>query len=521
MLDIQPLAREGRESRPSGQLAAAGYRVTRPPFSWVAVVFTLAYVACYLAYPSLPGNSPHLEGWWGWFDQGQYLKSVKALASGKLDPEFHWYPMGYALLATPFYRMMPVHPYFLPNLALLLTSVWLYLAIVAELELNRLAGFAMLVLCVLASPLVFQQHVIPWTTTPAMTVLLWVSYLYVRSINCGLTLSRAACLGIAASLMLMTRPTDILALVPVYVHLLLKDAFGAIRSRALKPFLPKIAAAAMGAGLVAAAALALHVAIYGWAPSSYMAHSSRFGLDFHLIPFRFYVIFISPAAFYGEGQGIIVRFPLIVFGLAALVYCLAFWHRYAGLPAMVLVYIMIYLSYPDLLPSGLWRFMAFHYYKWVFPMLGLLALVAARDVWRSWSIAKIALPSLLIAFALAIEYRSNAVPGGPTSAGSDQLAVTLKKPEMIIGARIAGVLGSFEDVYFGWDHVVEIDGHKLRNIFDLRMVPIGDTIFLVFNRPVEAQSVAILFKPGLRMAPDANIVPRKGKFSLRSVDDWH
>ena len=69
----------GERSRPSGPWAAAAYRVTGPPFSWVAVVCTLAYVACYLAYPSLPGNSPHVEGWWGWFDQGQYLKSVKAL----------------------------------------------------------------------------------------------------------------------------------------------------------------------------------------------------------------------------------------------------------------------------------------------------------------------------------------------------------------------------------------------------------------------------------------------------------
>ena len=195
MLNIPPLAREGRESRPSGLWATAAYRVTGPPFGWVAVVFTLAYASCYLAYPSLPGNSPHVEGWWSWFDQGQYLKSVKALASGKLDPELHWYPMGYALLATPFYRLMPVHAYFLPNLALLLASVWLYLAIVAELELNRLAGFAMLVLCVLASPLVFQQHVIPWTTTPAMTILLWVSYLYVTSINRGLTPSRGGVLG--------------------------------------------------------------------------------------------------------------------------------------------------------------------------------------------------------------------------------------------------------------------------------------------------------------------------------------
>ena len=39
---------------------------------------SLFYIFVYFSLNSTPGNSPftHPIGWWGWFDQGEYIKSI-------------------------------------------------------------------------------------------------------------------------------------------------------------------------------------------------------------------------------------------------------------------------------------------------------------------------------------------------------------------------------------------------------------------------------------------------------------
>jgi hypothetical protein len=83
--------------------------------SAITVIFLIVTIATYtflyFTHPSLPNDAP--SGWWGWFDQGQYIKSVKALSQANLSPSEHWYFPGYPLLGAILYKYMPVHPFFL------------------------------------------------------------------------------------------------------------------------------------------------------------------------------------------------------------------------------------------------------------------------------------------------------------------------------------------------------------------------------------------------------------------------
>lgn len=92
------------------------------------------YGAAYLHHPRRPAGAGYDQGWWaaGW-DQPRYLRAALAWASGTLDPAEHWYLPGYSLLAAPFVHVTPANPFLLPNLALLLASLWLTAALAARL----------------------------------------------------------------------------------------------------------------------------------------------------------------------------------------------------------------------------------------------------------------------------------------------------------------------------------------------------------------------------------------------------
>src|SRR4051794_27866234 len=98
-----------------GSVTAARLASWGMPAALVAIA--LIYVAAYLGYPSLPGNSPVPNGWWEWADQVRYIASARAFAAGDLDPARHWFPLGYGLLGAPFVRGWKQHPYFLVDLA--------------------------------------------------------------------------------------------------------------------------------------------------------------------------------------------------------------------------------------------------------------------------------------------------------------------------------------------------------------------------------------------------------------------
>jgi hypothetical protein len=139
------------------------------------IITAIFYVFAYARYPDLPHTSGH--GWWAWFDQSYYLSAAKAWARGDLDPRYHWYLPGYALMAAPFVWLMPNHPFFLPDLICLLISLLLFAKLAERLgphlRYPQLIGAAVFFITSVISVTNLQVWIIPWTTTGSVPLTFW------------------------------------------------------------------------------------------------------------------------------------------------------------------------------------------------------------------------------------------------------------------------------------------------------------------------------------------------------------
>ena len=84
---------------------------------FLVLFFSLVYTYIYLSHDALPGNNlDYPAGWWGWCDQGIFLREAQAIATGELNSGTYRGPIGYPLLGTVFFKMLPKNPYFFINL---------------------------------------------------------------------------------------------------------------------------------------------------------------------------------------------------------------------------------------------------------------------------------------------------------------------------------------------------------------------------------------------------------------------
>jgi hypothetical protein len=408
------------------------------------------YTAAYLAHPALPGNNPtYPAGWWGWWDQSNYLKSALALARRNFSPDQHLYPLGYAITGAPFVRLWPMHPFYFVDLASLLISLAGFVSVARRCNVAPRWSVLLFVLAAAADPVLFEQWVVPWTTTPAAAVV-WLLLAVAAAHMEGRR--HPVLLGLLAVCLPILRPTDVLLAVPPLAACLLVD----LRTRrlALRDVLGFAVAVLLMAGLYAG----LHLKIYGLAPSYYMTMSANTGFSLHHFGWKAYLILVDPTAWIGGGEGLLRRAPWMILGVAGIVPALR-----RPIPAMLAVTLAIhslfYLSYVDLLPTGFWRYMNVHYWVWSFPGFALLALLLVRDVLqrgrRLLAVASCACVITLLCIHL-----------DPTPAAQGEAADALD-------FRVDSP--SFEAAYFGDLKITDAEG-ILSNVQNIRSIPLPGTI---------------------------------------------
>lgn len=411
---------------------------------------TLLFVIDYLRYPFRPGpDMPVPLGWWGWFDQSQYLQSARALAHLDLSPAHHHYPLGYALLGALFTRVMPEHPFFLVDLASLLIAYAAFMAFARRCGIKRHWSAGLFVLATALDPVLFDQWVIPWNTSP-LAAIIWLLFAVAAAHIEGKR--RPALLGLLAISVPMLRPTDLLiAAVPI-IACLAADLIG----RRLAP--RDVGIFLLAVFLPAGAYAALHLAIYGPHLSDYMRQSRTMGFSLHDFGLKAYLIFVDPRAWIGGGEGLIRRCPWLILGAAGLLVALR-----RPVPAMLatalIVQAVLYLSYVDLLPTSFWRYHNVHYWTFTFPGFALISFLLLRDIFvpraRWWAAAALVIVLLLLCIHLA-----------PVPARPDQPAEALDIPR---------AAHDFNTVYFGRLSVRDSRG-TLQNIKDMRAFPFGDGV---------------------------------------------
>lgn len=484
------------------------------------VVVALVYGLAYLGFGERAGNSQHALGWWGWWDQSQYLRSARALAAGDLRPAEHWYPLGYPLLAAPFLRIASEHAFFVVNAASFVAVAWLLLGLGRWAGIGAAGGVACFFVGVLASRVVLAQWVIPWTTTPVAALYLALFALHARACESGFRLRRLALLALGVCVVTAIRPVDAFPLLPLVLHTawcVARSAGPPIRWRLLAL---RVATPVASAAVVVVAYGCLHVSLYGFEPSPYMEHSRFVGLQPAIVPFRFFVIFGDPRPFFGHGAGLLERFPLVIVGLWGLVHATLFVPPLRVMAGAVWISLLTYLAYADFLPSAIWRFYLVHYWKWTFPALALLAGASSVRVvaTRSWAKALLAL-AVVVPIASSTLHADEVPTAGVQRVDARVLEIETPERRRVAAVAIRGIEGDGYAVLHG-DHSLLLDGARLRHLRDFRMVREEDVVHLVLHRPREASAMRLELDPSLVLAADVAVAVRVPRLGVRRSWRW-
>ena len=476
---------------------AAEFRLDFGAGAFLLLVLVLQ-VAIYVTYPVSSAVAPEGADWFGWWDQGRYYESAIALSEGDLTPERHWYSIGYALLGAPFAAILPRHPFLPANILATLVFAWAFLA-----YFRPLIGYWPSVLAFLAAlllpPVIWMpwqvvlpfwlQFVIPWNTIPVAAAFMTI-LLLMRGLGDHPGRRRDVVLGLCAGLIAVTRPVDLLPLVPVvgvYVWQRL-----VVDRRWLN-----VAAGLLGSIAVVGPVLVLTFSIYGGLLSPYQTMSAEVGMSPASIPYRALATLLDSATF-GISHSLFDVAPLL-FLAAPLALVWAVLDRRNGLlPVTVaLVAIATYLSYNDFSPLNIFRFFLVHYIVWTFPIFvaggvaGLLLLVRARR-WAALAACGVLVPVLLASLTLS----ERGVPDARIAIrdqGEDQVLYTLAldSPRKVHAVDFARARTPSDSGLPLEEFDVRVDGVPLLLFKGYRAIAIQNGVRFLFTRPVTAERIEI------------------------------
>ena len=430
--------------------------------------------------------------WWTWYDQGHYLASTFALAAGDLNPAQHHYPIGYALAAVPFAHIFRPDPFLIVNLLCLAGSLWAFVRLSEILGISRIAAAAIFLATSVFTHSILLHYVIPWTTTPT-------TFLILAGFTLGFlppTYYRALLLGLIPGLIVLTKPVDAIALVPLAFYY----AIACLRAPppgAMTQYKHTLRLFAMGlAGLAAGLAIAAfaHWLVNGLALSQYEADTTR-GTVFVLrsLPYKLYSLFVDPAVLYGNylgTQGIFARYPWVFVSVCGMILMSTRDWRLAILTLGATVYVAMYAAYYDMMPNSLWNYNSIHYYTWCFPIFGLFAFLLARRLLTRPSATDAIV--LFLASVLLLAWRPVLQPVAATVTFDSKTSATiaLSKDEAPTVIDLDGMTIDEHRVYFGqvkvrWAGLDLVPGH------DSRAIPTPNGARVLLMRQENGRSLTI------------------------------
>jgi len=369
---------------PQGSAHLESYLGQRRSLVIIVLLLAVLYTWEYVQHPLNPGWAPVTErtGWWSWSDQYKYYLATESLAAVKVTRETYHYPLGYSLLGVPFLRWLPGHPFFVPDLLLVLASAacWWRLArrwLPATVTLVSGALFI-----VMHGELLRLTMIVPWNTLATQLALLAGMVVLLTIPGRGAVWRLA---GLAAAAWLV-RPIDAVCFAPMLVWAVWR--LPAWRDRQVS---------AVGGIAIIGAAIALvgglNLAVFGTWRSPYETASLN-GIGFFAYPLsqKLYWTLVDARPFFGETDtALLWRYPWLFLVIPAA----AFWIKRERMNGAVVLSViamngLLYLGYNDFFPSSLYRFSLIHYLSWSFlPLLaGVVAVAWAgwriRVVWLGW-----------------------------------------------------------------------------------------------------------------------------------------
>lgn len=448
------------------------------------VALGAVYTWAYIHHPLNPGSAPveARSGWWSWADQYKYLKATEALAAGGIAKEVYHYPLGYSALGVPFVRWLPAHPYFVPDLLLVLATaaMWWRLArrwLPATVALLVAAGFI-----TTHGELLRLTMVVPWNTLPTQLTLLtgMVVLLETHGRRSAWWLA-----GLAAATWLV-RPIDAVSFAPMLVWVVVRLPSWRERSGCAMGGIAIICTAVAAVGL-------LNQSIFGsWrTPYEQAAHIM---VGFFSYPFaqKLHWTFVDARTFFGETDtALLWRYPWLFLAVPGIF----FWvkrERGSGVATLATLGLnwLLYLGYNDFFPSSFYRFSLIHYVSWSF--LPLLAWVASacwagwkmKTVWGGWGLAAV---MFMLVLGLQLEERSLPAAVAP----GEVRALPKERP---LWVRFPGE--SLEKVT-----KLRLDGRYLMESADYQIPYVPSDLKLLLGSRATGARLTALAEPGITATP--------------------
>ncbi len=323
-----------------------------------------AYLSAYFKYT---------RGWSLWSDQQRYLQSAQALSNFDFSPQSHWYPLGYSLMGAFFCKLLPAHPFLIPDIIfflLIISSLYL----IFRKFLSEAESVLLVFLSIFLSRVIIERIAQPWTTLPthALTYIIIYLLIFEKYKEKNFVIS-----SLLTGVIFLTRPGDILFVFPIFVFSVLatKDRTLILRTslRSCLCFAP-----------FAIAGILANKFIYGtyWTtPYTVLTRNIGFGLD-HIL-YKGYSIFVEAGSIYFLGSPMFfMRVPWLLFVVPGIFYMYRkMGIRIIGFCLSIVTCYLFYLSYNDFNAANL-RWGTEHYLVWTFPLLALPAYLTFRDSWK-------------------------------------------------------------------------------------------------------------------------------------------
>lgn len=335
----------------------------------------MVYLSGYYNHRTLPSPTAFYPlGWWGWFDQSQYLKCAAGLAYGTLTPDTYLYPLGYPALGALFYRCMPDHAFLVPNLIMVLGIAALFYEIAKRLVTPMEAALFMAVFTFCYRGVLSDTLVVPWNTIPthllAYAVILLVAF---EPVTKKRVLLSALCVG----LMYLCRQADAACMGPLVAIALLRIPTWPERIRT------GLLCSAIVGFFWAFVLLVNYLVFASWiTPYEKIVRSIGFGA-YPILPKMFWLIIDSRPVFTEPGSSLSAHFPWLLLVIPGAVYFLRrHSHGAAGILLSIGATYAIYFQFNDFWPSNLFKYLLVHYLVWTFPILALLAYLGVKEAWK-------------------------------------------------------------------------------------------------------------------------------------------
>jgi hypothetical protein len=499
--------------------------------TWVFLWGTLiVYSVAYLAHPALPGNNLDAPlGWWGWFDQGQYLREAKAIALHQWTPDNFYYPVLYPLIGRIFLHWTPNHPFFVFDGFALLVFVYAFVKF-ADQYLSRVEILILTAAALWFTPTVMVNYAIPWTTSGTALIYSLCLLILLRQKKIGERGedTRSAALWAVVFSMLfgaliVLRPVDAgLAAIffPAYVLFVVPSRGVAELARQWKRVLAICGALGLGLLFWLAIFAVVNDKIFGRPLGGYMqSTASSSGYFIAELPRKVWsLVFDTNTAYLEPQAALITHYPWLLLSIVGIVVAIVRGDKMLRVLAFaILLHFALYAPYGDLLPEGMWRFHNVHYFKWAVPYLALLAWLALRWIWSgSGGVASSRLVRAfsaiaLIGVVLCVQFKVREIDG------ISQTREAAPDGTMLVNVACAanqsridfidlhGLSGGFREVYFG-PHQLWLNGQELRRVHDFRLLPAPWGVRLLFNRPVACGNFKFLIGPDVTDKPSASAV---------------